>query len=48
MGGAAIDNELFLQRLKQLYSGARVWGTVSVTFKRVFQENYKHKLSMQK
>ena len=48
MGGEAIDNETFLQRLKQLYSSAKAWGTVRVTIKRLFVENFKHKKSMRK
>ena len=43
--GKPLEHEIFLQRLKQLYSGSKVWGTVRVTTKRLFEENFKHKLS---
>lgn len=48
MGGAPIENDIFLQRLKQLYSGSKVWGTVRVIVKRMFEENFKHKISKKK
>ena len=45
MGGEPIENEVFLQRLKQTYSGAKHWGTVRVSMKRLFEEMHQFKKS---
>ena len=46
--GLPIENELFLQKLQQIYQGTRAWGTVRVQIKRLFEERHKHKKSQKK
>ena len=46
--GKAIENEQFLQKLQQIYSGTRAWGTVRVQIKRLFEERRQHKISKAK
>jgi len=41
--GKPIENELFLTKLQQIYSGTRAWGTVRVQVKRMFEEHRKWK-----
>ena len=43
-----MENDPFLQKLTQIYSGTRAWGTVRVQVKRLFEERRKHKTSLKK
>ena len=46
--GKPIANELFLQKLQQIYQGTRSWGTVRVQIKRLFEERQKYKKTLAK
>ena len=46
--GRPLENELFLQKLQQIYNGTRAWGTVRVQIKRLFEERQKHKTTQKK
>ena len=46
--GRHTDNKSFLTTLRQMYNETRKWGSVTVTVKRMFEENFKGKKSMHK
>ncbi|CAI2380156.1 unnamed protein product [Moneuplotes crassus] len=46
--GRLSNNKSFIQTLRQMFNETKQWGSVTVTFKRLFEENFKSKASKKK